>query len=179
VRRYPQDPEALWALVRAEKAEEKIESAIATLEPLINEEPNNLDYLEAAAELEIARYLKNRSYLNHFSPEKALAYLQRLLELGVEHRARIHRKIAYVYAADRNYITALNYLERAAEYAMQEGRDELQADRLWVEAAEMAIEMGDVTKALGYIRKALAHNPENRVAKNLLKQLSLLEPSGF
>lgn len=94
-------------------------------------------------------------------------------------KARIHRKIAYVYAADRNYTTALNYLERAAEYAMQEGRDELQADRLWVEAAEMAIEVDDGRKALSYIRKALVHNPENRVAKGMLKQLSSREPSGF
>ncbi|MBI3327060.1 MAG: fused MFS/spermidine synthase [Nitrospinae bacterium] len=171
VRRYPQDPEALWALVRAEKAEGKSESALSKLELLISEEPHNLDYLEAAAELEIARYLQNRSYLNHISHAKALDYLHRLVELGVDHKARVYQKIAHVYVADRNLGTALSYLEKAAEYATEEGRDELQADHLWVQAAETAVEMEDLTRALAAVRKALAHNPGNRVAKRMLQQL--------
>jgi tetratricopeptide (TPR) repeat protein len=112
------------------------------------------------------------------SYEKGLAYLRRLVDLGVDHKARIYRKIAHVYTVDRNYPKALTYLEAAAEHAAKQGSNELPADHLWVEAAATAVEMDDLQKAMTYVRKALGHNPRNRVARGLLEQLSRLAPAG-
>lgn len=173
-RRYPRDPEALWALVRAEQAEGKIDSALSNVELLLREDPTKREYLETAADLEIARYLGNRSYLNEFGPQKGLAYLHRLLESGGESQAQVYRKIAYVYVAERDYQTALSYLEQAAERATQEGKEAFPADHLWIEAAEIALRMPELQKAQDYARKALASNSTSHAAKRILQQLSPL-----
>lgn len=177
-RRYPQDPEALWALVRAEQAEGKIDSALSNVEVLLREDPTQREYLETAADLEVARYLANRSYLNELSPQKGLAYLHRLLDSSSESQAQVYRKIAYVFAAERDYQTALSYVERAAERAKQEEKNAFPAEQLWVEAAEFALRISDVQKALNYTRKALASNPESQAAKRILQQLLPLMPAG-
>src|SRR5687768_8417226 len=54
-----------------------------------------------------------------------LALLERLLEVDIDNKVRIYRKIAQVYAADRNYATSLGYLEQAAEYSIQNERNDI------------------------------------------------------
>ncbi|MGH8059824.1 MAG: tetratricopeptide repeat protein, partial [Candidatus Entotheonellia bacterium] len=162
------------ALVRAEQAEGKIDSALSNVELLLREDPTKREYLETAADLEIARYLGNRSYLNELGPQKGLAYLHRLLESGGESQAQVYRKIAYVYVAERDYQTALSYLEQAAERATQEGKEAFPADHLWIEAAEIALRMPELQKAQDYARKALASNSTSHAAKRILQQLSPL-----
>jgi tetratricopeptide (TPR) repeat protein len=175
VTRFPEDREALWQLVQVQQADGQLESAIATLTPLLNDEPDNPTYLMTAADLELSLYLAQRSYLNRVSNKTTLALLERLLEVDVDQKARIYRKIAQVYAVDRNYATALRYLERAAEFSIQNGQKGIAADALWVEAAETAMEMEEFERAHGYLHKALAQNPQNPSAAHLLRELSILD----
>ncbi len=172
VRRFPEDREALWALVQAQNTDGQLASALATLTPLLNHEPDNPDYLAMAADLEFSFYQSQRSYLNPVSNKRTLALLERLLKADGDHRVGIYRKIAQVYAVDRNYATSLRYLEQAAEYSAQGEKPGVAADALWLEAAQMAIEMEEFGKAHGYLLKALGHNPQNRSARQLLRKLS-------
>jgi spermidine synthase len=174
IRRFPEDREALWALAQTQKAEGQLESAMATLMPLLQDEPDNPDYLGMAADLELSLYVSQRSYLNHVSNERTLAFLERLLAVNVDDRARVYRKIAQVYAVDRDYVTSLRYLEQAAEYTAQGGKPSVAADVLWVEAAQTAIEMEEFGKAHDYLLKALAQNPLNPIARQLLGELPML-----
>jgi spermidine synthase len=174
VRRFPEDRQALWALVQAQKAAGQLDSAMTTLTPLLQEAPNNPDYLSMAADLELSLYLSQRSYLNHVRNQRTLALLARLLEVETEHKARVYRKIAQVYAVDRDYVRALRHLEHAAERGAQDQENGVAADALWVEAAQTAVEMEDFGKAHGYLVKALAHNAENPAARRLLRDLPLL-----
>jgi tetratricopeptide (TPR) repeat protein len=173
--RFPEDREALWQLVQVQQADGQMESALTTLTPLLNDEPGNPAYLMMAADLELSSYLTQRSYLNHTSNKRTLALLERLLEVDIDNKVRIYRKIAQVYAADRNYATSLGYLEQAAEYSIQNERNDITADALWVEAAAMAMEMEEFGKAHVYLRKALAQNPQNPSAKQLLRELPILD----
>jgi tetratricopeptide (TPR) repeat protein len=147
---------------------------MATLTPLLSDEPDNQDYLAMAADLEFSLYQSQRSYLNHVSNKRTLALLERLLRVDGDHKARTYRKIAQVYAADRNYVTSLRYLEQAAESGAQGEKHELAADVLWVEAAQTAIEMEAFGKAYGYLFKALGQNPQNPTARQLLRELENL-----
>ena len=54
LRRFPEDRQALWALVQAQKAAGQLDSAMTTLTPLLQEAPNNPDYLSMAADLELS-----------------------------------------------------------------------------------------------------------------------------
>jgi lipopolysaccharide biosynthesis regulator YciM len=128
-----------------------------------------------AADLELALYLSQRSYLNHASNQRTLALLARLLEVETEPKAKVYRKIAQVYAVDRDYVRALRSLEQAAEFGAQGQENGVAADALWVEAAQTAVEMEDFGRAHGYLVKALAHNAENSAARQLLRDLPLLE----
>jgi tetratricopeptide (TPR) repeat protein len=94
--------------------------------------------------------------------------------LGGTKKDGIYRKIAQIHAADRDHLSAIGYLEKAASYAEQ-NRGEFPPDTLWLEAAGVALEMDDPRSAISYVRKALAHNPQNRVAKERLEQLSRVE----
>jgi tetratricopeptide (TPR) repeat protein len=147
---------------------------MATLMPLLKDEPDNPDYLGMAADVELSLYVSQRSYLNHVSNERTLAFLERLLAVDVNDRARIYRKISQVYAVDRDYVTSLRYLEQAAEYSAQGGKHDANADALWVEAAQMAIEIEDFGKAHSYLLKALAQNPLNPTARQLSRELPML-----
>jgi predicted Zn-dependent protease len=68
----------------------------------------------------------------------------------------------------------VRYLKQAAESASQGEKKDVAADVLWVEAAQMAIEMEEFGKAHGYLLKALALNPQNPSARQLLRDLTLL-----
>jgi tetratricopeptide (TPR) repeat protein len=118
--------------------------------------------------------LSQRSYLNHVSKQCTLALLERLLEVETEHKARIYRKIAQVYAVDRDYVRALRHLEHAAERGAQGQENGVAADALWGEAVRTAVELEDFGKAHGYLVKVLAHNAENPAARQLLRDLPLL-----
>ena len=118
--------------------------------------------------------MSQRSYLNHVSKQRTLALLERLLEVETEHKARIYRKIAQVYAVDRDYVRALRHLEHAAERGAQGQENGVAADALWGEAVQTAVELEDFGKAHGYLVKALAHNAENPAARQLLRDLPLL-----
>jgi spermidine synthase len=177
VRRFPEDREAFWALAQTQKADGQVESAMVTLSPLLNDEPNNPDYLAMAADLEWSAYLSQRSYLNHVSNKHTLALLERLLEVGGDNKAMVYRKIAQVYAVDRDYVTSLRFLEQAAEYSSQGKRNSVAADVLWVEAAQTAMEIDEFGKARGYVLKALAQNPQNSSARRLLRELRIPDMS--
>jgi lipopolysaccharide biosynthesis regulator YciM len=92
-----------------------------------------------------------------------------------EPKAKVYRKIAQVYVVDRDLVGALRYLEQAAERGAQGQGNGIAADALWVEAAQTAVEMEDFGKAHGYLVKALAQNPESPAARQLLRELPLLD----
>jgi spermidine synthase len=175
VRRFPEDREALWALAKAQKADGQLESAITTLTPLLNDEPNNPEYLAMAADLELSLYLSKRSYLNDVSNKRTLALLERLLQVDVDNKAMVYRKIAQVYEVDRDYVISLKYLEEAAKYGAQAGENGVVSDALWVEAEQTAVEMEELDKARGYLLNALAQNPQNSSARQLLHELPILD----
>jgi hypothetical protein len=154
LRQAPRDPEAHWALARIEEG---------------------LGNLEAA--LEFQAYLKRRSLVAPRSAEKALSYLHQLLRLENSKRDRIYRDIARIYAADRDYKSAISYLEKAAAYA-QNNEGVFQPDTHWLEAAGMALEIGDVETGLVLVRKVLVFDPENNAAKKSLRELSQLTQTG-
>ena len=173
----PRDPEAHWLLARIEEERGNREAARRELKFLLNLNPDHPEYLEAAARLEFHAYLNQRSLLNPLFPQKALDYLHRLLSLDGSKKDQIYRRIAQVYAADRDYRSALDNMEKAASYA-QRHKGELQPDALWLEAAAMAIEMDDLKTALTYLQEALAYNPRNLAVKKSLEQLSQLTNKG-
>ena len=177
VRRFPEDREALWALTQAQKADGQLESAMTTLRPLLRDEPNNPHYLLMAADLEWALYQLQRSYLSQASNKRALALLERLLEVEVDNKAKVYQKIAQVYAMDWDYVTSLRFLEQAAESDTQGEENGAASDVLWVEAAQTAIEIEEFGKARLYLLKALAQNPQNASAKQLLRELPMLDMS--
>jgi tetratricopeptide (TPR) repeat protein len=177
VRRFPEDREALWALTQAQKADGQLESAMTTLRPLLRDEPNHPPYLLMAADLELALYQLQRSYMNHAGNKRILALLERLLEVEVDNKAKVYRKIAQVYAMDRDYVTSLRFLEQAAESGTQGEKNGAASDVLWVEAAQTAIEIEEFGKARLYLLKALAQNPQNASAKQLLRELPMLDMS--
>jgi hypothetical protein len=65
---------------------------MATLVPLLKDEPDNPDYLGMAADMELSLYVSHRSYLNHVSNERILAFMERLLAVDVNDRARVYPK---------------------------------------------------------------------------------------
>jgi predicted Zn-dependent protease len=81
VRHSPEDREALRALAQAQKADGQLESAMATLRLLLIDEPPNPLYLMIAADVELAFYQLQRSYLNHASNEPTLTLIARPLQL--------------------------------------------------------------------------------------------------
>jgi tetratricopeptide (TPR) repeat protein len=174
VRRFPEDREALWVLVQAQNTDGQLESALTTLTPILNHEPDNTDYLAMAADLEFSLYQSQRSYLNPVSNKRTLALLECLLKVDGDHKAKTYRKIPQVYAVDRNYATSLRSLEQAAEYSAQGEKHGVAADALGVEAAQTALEMEELDKAHGYLLKALGHNPQNPSARQLLRKLPIL-----
>lgn len=177
LKQVPKDPEAHWALVRVEQQSGNLTAALNELQYLLKVNPNHLEYLEAAARLEFQAYLDTRSLVAPQTPQRTLTYLDRLLGLEGSNKGEVYRKIAQIHAAQRDYKSALNYLEKAAAYA-QKNKGEFQSDHLWLEAANIALETDDTNAALDYTRKALMHNPENGVAKKMLRQLSRLEKAG-
>jgi tetratricopeptide (TPR) repeat protein len=118
-----------------------------------------------------------QSYLNHASNKRILALLERLLEVEVDNKTRVYRKIAQVYATDRDYVTSLRLLEQAAESGTQSEKNGAASDVLWVEAAQTVIEIEEFGKARGFLLKALAQNPQNASAKQLLRELPVLDRS--
>jgi predicted membrane-bound spermidine synthase/Tfp pilus assembly protein PilF len=171
LRKAPDDLAAHMASARIEESRGDIEAARRKLQYLLKAHPNNPQYLETAARLEFRAYLNQRSLLDSKSPKMALTYLHRLVELGGTKKDGVYRKIAQIHATGRDYKSALEYLEKAALYA-QKNKGEFQADSLWLEAAGMALETEDTNAALAYVQKALMHNPENGLAKKMLRQLS-------
>jgi tetratricopeptide (TPR) repeat protein len=117
-----------------------------------------------------------RSYLNHVSSKRTLALLERLLEVEVDNdnKMGVYRKIAQVYAVDRDHATSFRYVEQAVDYSAQGEKKGVAADVLWVEAAQTAIEMEEFGKAHSYLLKALAQNPQNLAARQLLLGLPIL-----
>jgi predicted membrane-bound spermidine synthase len=177
LRQAPRDPEAHWALARIEEGLGNLEAARKAIQYLLEHNPNNREYLEAAARLEFQAYLKRRSLVAPRSAEKALSYLHQLLRLENSKRDRIYRDIARIYAADRDYKSAISYLEKAAAYA-QNNEGVFQPDTHWLEAAGMALEIGDVETGLVLVRKVLVFDPENNAAKKSLRELSQLTQTG-
>jgi tetratricopeptide (TPR) repeat protein len=170
VHRFPEDREALWALAQAQKAEGQLESSMTTLMSLLNDEPNNPHYLVMVADLELSLYQSQRSYLNHASNKRTLVLLERLLEVEVDNQARVYRKIAQVYAIDRDYVTSLRFLEQAAESGTPGGRNGVASDVLWVEAGQTAIEIEEFGKAHAAIfSKPLPRTPRMHLPGNSCK----------
>lgn len=166
----PNDPEARWAMSRVHRQAGNLEGARRELNFVLKARPDHREYLEAAADLEFQIYLDNRSLLDAGRPDKALGYLSRALELEGDKKDKIYRKIAHIYESQRDYVAAIRFLERAAVYA-QAGKGELRPGLLWLEAADLALEIDDLKAAKSLLEKALAQNPNNPEARRSLRRL--------
>lgn len=174
LRQDPKNPEAHWAVARLEERRGNLETARRELQYLLRLSPGHKDYLELAAHVEFQAYLRQRSLFQPQGPERVLGYFRRLLTLEGEGKDRFYRKIAQVYAAEKDYAAAMGYLEKGALYA-EDNKGE-RPDDLWLEAANLAVVADDPKRAAGYFRKALRYNPGNPTAKRGLEQLSRLGP---
>lgn len=171
-KRFPEDPEALWALAQAQRNEAKLESAGLTMARLLEINSEQPEYLEAAADIEYELYWENQTYLTNTRPEKALTYYRRLVDLRTDSMARVQLKLAAVYEVVREYERALDTLEDAAGNAVMAGQKDVTLDEIWLAAAKVAGKMGDPALALTYAGKAVEHNPENKAAAQMLDELS-------
>jgi tetratricopeptide (TPR) repeat protein len=170
VQRFPEDREALWALAQAQKADGQLESAMATLKLLLNDEPNHPQYLMLAADLELSLYQLQRSYLTPASSKPTLALLLRLLEVEVGNPAQVYRKIAQVYAVDGDFVSSLKSIEQAAESASRGEKNSVTPDVLWVEAAQMAVAIDEFGKARGYLLKSPCPEPAECICQPTLER---------
>jgi hypothetical protein len=125
----------------------------------------------------LSLYLTERSYLNHVINKRTLIPLERLFEVGVGDNARVFQKIAYADTVDGDYVTLLWDRERAADYSAQGEKQYVATDVFWLEAAQMAIELKEFDEARRNLLKARAQNSQNSSARQLLRELSLLEIS--
>jgi hypothetical protein len=66
--RFPEAREASWQLVRGQEADGQLESAIATLTPLLIDEPDNPTYLMMSADLEFSLCL---AHIRRGFPERS------------------------------------------------------------------------------------------------------------
>lgn len=174
LKKAPDDLEARWARAQIEQRRGNLEVALGELNFLLRRQPNDTRYLEAAARLEFQNYLNERSLLDSKGPAKALEYLERLLSLDTK-KDRVYRLMAQILAAAGDFESALNHAVKAASYA-EGSRGEFEPDFLWLEAAQRALDLDQVKDAIAYAQKALRHNPENRLAKKILKELQRLSP---
>lgn len=172
VRRFPNDQEALWALAQAEREEENLESADRILNRLLEMKPENLEYLEAAADVKYEIFRENQTFLSTTRPQKALAYYERLLNLDSTDRAMIYFKMARVYESFHEYQKAIDALKFASKEAVNDDETGATLDDIWLAAAKVAKKMENHSMAQAYARKALNHNQDNYEAANILKELS-------
>jgi len=175
-RRFPRDPDALWALASVQKDQDNLESASLTLSRLLEVEPRHPEYIEAAADIEYQIYWENQTYLTSARPKLAFTYYKRLLELQTNHRARIQFKLAKVYEVVHEYQEAIDSLDSAANNAVKEGEKSEKLDTIWLAAAKIARKMKNSRLALRYARKAFNHNRENSEAEEMVRELSFAAP---
>jgi predicted membrane-bound spermidine synthase/tetratricopeptide (TPR) repeat protein len=164
----PNDLEARWLMARLDDRLGNPGGSLKEINSLLESDPNNRDYLDAGARLELQNYLAQRSFLNHRAPERALAYLDRLAQLTGERKELVYKKIAQVHTLSGDFPSALKYLERAAITARGGGGP---ADLIWLEAAEAALRINDLPKALACVKEALLVNPESGAARRMLQRL--------
>ena len=79
--------------------------------------------------------------------------------------ARIHETV-------HEYQKALDSLDRASQSAISEGGENPRLDAVWLAAAKVAKKMENLKVALGYVQKAVKHNPENSEAREMLEDLN-------
>jgi spermidine synthase len=170
LRQSPNDPDAWWALARLEANRGNRQVALQELARLMKAHPDGREYLELAAKLETEEYFDNRSMINPGSPERALAHLGRLVELETDGKDKILEKMAEIHATGGDFAFAAGYLEKAASYA-EAKKAYGDAARLWMEASDIATRSNNSKAAELYVRRALAADPSNPLAKAKLKQL--------
>jgi spermidine synthase len=174
-RRFPTDPEALWARSQLERDENDLESARRTLDKLIEIQPDNPLYLEAAADVHFEVYFENQTFLTDVRPERVITYYQRLIDLKMDSHAHINFKLAQVYEAVHEYRKALHFLETAVKNSIGDEEKELTLDTIWIAAAKVARKMDNPKMALDYARKAVNYDQDNEEAHAILKGLSAIE----
>lgn len=175
---YPSDTDALWALFLLDKGEGKRESAMRVIRRLLSLQPNNPEYLEAAADLEFERYTQSASYLGKRTPKKAVYFLKKALDAGAANTARIFHKLAQVHALTKDYAAALEYYGKAVQAAREKDSKDPRPDALCMEAAQLCVEMGNIPKARAYAMEATFLNPDNLNAKHFLEHFAEVDKGG-
>jgi len=170
MRQSPNDPEAWWASVRLEANRGNKQVALQELSRLISMQPDRREYVELAARLAAEEFADSQSFINPASPDKALTYLSRLAAFDLDGKDKVFQRMAEIYAASGNYGSAADFFDRAATFA-QAKRAYADASRLWLEASDIAAKANDIKAVEAYVRRALAVDPQNAVAKSKLKRL--------
>jgi tetratricopeptide (TPR) repeat protein len=148
-----------------------LEGAFTDLDYRLKADPTRPEYLETAANLELQMYLNRRTVVDRVTPDRALAYFRRLLDVQKGQRFETYQKIAEVYGASGDYRAALHYLGEAASHAAQNG-DKPRAEALWLEVTRLATGINDRKSALHAVNAALALNPQNSAARQKLQELT-------
>jgi tetratricopeptide (TPR) repeat protein len=168
---YPQEPEARWAWVEWYDRKGEKERAEQILAGLLAESPNEVKYVEKAADLAYQTYIRQRSFLTPLSYEPALSLYKRGLVLSREGQDRIHQKIAAVYREAGLYGEALSAVLKAISVHHNGGKTTVPEDDLLLEAGLLAAELDNRDRAAFYLKKALSVNPDNRAARRALETL--------
>jgi spermidine synthase len=169
--RSPNDLEPHWIQARRLQQAGNVEGAFKELQYLLKADPTRPEYLETAGNLELQEYQSRRTVVDRATPDRALGYFRRLLDVQKDHRSATYQKIAEVYGASGDYKAALHYLGEAARHAAENG-DGLRAEALWLEVTRVATGINDKKSAMHAVNAALALNPQNRAARQKLQELT-------
>lgn len=167
VRRFPDSPDALWALARLRMDLGDSEGALQAFERLAALRPRVARYLEAAADLCLERFLSQRSFLTEAVPERCVGYLLKLADASAgAKRVQAVLRAAEIYANTGSLEKAESYVARAA--GQTRGPE---AAGVWLAGARMAWDRGRRDLAVGCIDKALAADPRSEPALALRRRL--------
>ena len=169
---YPQEPKARWAWVEWYDKKGEKEKAEEMLTGLLAESPNEVKYLEKAADLAYHAYTRQRSFLTSVSYEPVLSLYERCLVLSREGQDRIYQKMAAVYHEAGLYGEALSTILKAISVQKDRRKTTVPKDALLLEAGLLASELGDRDRAALYLKEALKANPDNGAARRALEALT-------
>jgi spermidine synthase/tetratricopeptide (TPR) repeat protein len=158
---FPDDPRSWLAAARVDEDDASIRPARDIVEAGLKRIPKSAALLDKAAEYAEKDFIENG---NAEAGREALALLRRLpVNVDTERRAaKLHRELG-------EFEAALERLQSAAELADRNRAAE--ADEIWMDVAELALEKERGTLVMDALERALAANPDNRDARDLLDTL--------
>ena len=169
VDQYPEDVDGRWAMVEWHDRNGEQDRVDELLLGLVAEGPVAPTYAEQAAELAAEVHVRQRSSADPSLPFETVAALyERALEVSPENQGRIYRKMGSSYRNAQRYPEALAAIDRAIDLQAGDQNPVVPHDALLLQAGLLAMQMRERPRALDYLERALAANPDNATAQRAL-----------